>query len=261
MTEAYTTDQREAWATDSRLRKVCQRPLCRLHANGTHASVLFRRALKMFSHDELSDSMTHAPVNDANGVHGLTVAPLTKEEIDYPEEDSIAYMVQYVENNIIEIKNDPTQLDRPECSRTTETHIAALGSSSVYFTCNLKQAIYKVNNPELDSEGNPQDPDTYSDMTVAIRLDSDLRQWLISIDYIKPDADDIDPRAKDAKMKKPKVGAVHVDPYDNHLVRGCVFQAFQTSFFSVSTCVTALRRWSYSSRAASSSPTRRATCA
>ena len=127
MTEAYTTDMRETWATDSRLRKVCQRPLCRLHANGTHASVLFRRALKMFSHDELSDSMTHAPVNDANGVHGLTVAPLTKEEIDYPEEDSVAYMVQYVENNIIEIKNDPTQLERPECSRTTETHIAALG--------------------------------------------------------------------------------------------------------------------------------------
>jgi len=261
MTEASFSETLAKWRADSRLKRVCQRPLCRLHALGNHASGVFRRAIKMFSHDELSDSMIQACDNDADRVHGLTIAPLTKEEIDYPEAPTIAYMVKYVENHMVDIQNDPTQQERPECSRTTENHLVALGNSNVFFPCCWKLAIYKVINHELDSNGLTKDKDTFSDMTVAIRLDEDLRRWLISIDYIKPNADETNPREKDAKTKKPKVGAVHVDPYDNHLVRDCIFKPFQTSFFSVSTCATAPRRWSSSSRAASSAPTRRAACA
>jgi len=212
MTEAVFSETLAKWVADSRLKGVCKRPLCRLHARGIHASGVFRKAIKMFSHDELSDSMIQACDTDADRVHGLTIEPLTKEEIDYPEAASIAYMVEYVENHMVDIKNDPTHQERPECSRTTENHLVALGNSSVYFQCCWKQAIFKVNNHELDSNGKTKDKDTFSDMTVAIRLDADLRRWLISIDYIKPNADDIDPRAKDAKTKKPKAWWCRLTP-------------------------------------------------
>ena len=245
MTEADITDTLAAWAADSRLKKVCQRPLCRLHANGIYASGVFRKAIKMFSHDDLSDSMIQACDTDAERVHGLTVAPLTKEEIDYPEADSIAYMINYVENHMIQIKNDPTQQERTECSCTTETHLFALGNSSVFFPCNWKQSIFKVNNHELDSEGNKKDQDTYSDMTVAVRLDADLRRWLISIDYIKPNADDIDPRAKDAKTKKPKAGCCRLTPIRSILeqnVTKCGEVQLSNIVFFISTYVAAPRR-------------------
>jgi hypothetical protein len=228
MTEADVMDTLKKWSADTRLKNVCQKPLCRLHAHGSFASVVWRRALKMFSHDEHSDSMVRACDDDEDIVHGLTVAPLTKEEIDFPEADVIAYMLQHIEDNITEIKNDPTQQNRPECSNTTETHLFELGTKNVFFPCCWRQTIFKVTDHERDRESNKQNPDTFSDMTVPIRLDADLRRWLISIEYIKPNAYEIDPREKDAKTKKPKVGRCGLTPTRSLFGIGCVFNPFQT---------------------------------
>jgi len=191
------------WAADPRMARVCHNPLCRLHEDGIQASRFFRMALQMYSRDADSALALAADgdIQDDTAVQPYTGNPTGEEQ------QAVAYVVNFVNLNMGMIGADPTQRRRRECSHTTLSLLAAQGNSFVYFICSWQQTIFKAK--AMIAEGvepgaHVNTHDFYSDMVVAIRPDEEMRRWLISIDYIKPDGSDPDARALTPKEDKDK---------------------------------------------------------
>jgi len=185
----------ELWKADNRLKRVCQNPICGNHAVGlTRASKYFRMALARFSSgtDTTMSANGDAAVEDAL-VHVQPEAILSKED-----KETSDFMVDFVNKNMGDISGDPSQFIRPECSNTLESLVYLQGTRDVFHLCIFQQSSYKT------SSTRHRTSDRYDDMPIAIRLDADLRRWLISIGYMNPDPDPDVPNPKDpTKTKQP----------------------------------------------------------